>query len=940
MTTGLKRYEFSERLADILGESRRDLRFRVTMLVSGGLVAPGPRGRGSPPATPAYAARLLLGTMAAPAQAHTVEAVRCYEGLLPTGRSLDGAAPRVALEPRSADQAHRLPATPLLTGRHRFGDVLSDLLELARASTSREGLRRELYGIWVSRGYPVAAVQIKAWTDGEHRLLTQRFELAPGARPPAWLDPSRDGNPEPGLFHTVFLPASRLVAIGELTSHSEKERPPMINFGPKMERLSKLVDLARQARFREHWEKLLETLARVQAWTEQVDKRDSRLVEVRDFGSNPGQLRMMTYVPDRLPASAPLVVLLHGCTQSGTAFDKGTGWSTLADRHGFALLLPEQHWTNNPLRCFNWFRPEDTRRDSGEALSVRQMIERMLKDQDLDRRQVYVAGLSSGGAMASALLATYPEVFAGGAILAGVPYRSADNMQEAFESIFQGRSRSPREWGDLVREASSHRGPWPKVSVWHGDADSAVKPLNADEIIKQWTDVHGLSGPPHIERSVDGHPHRVWHGADGEHLVESYTIRGMSHGAPLSTGDEPHQCGTPAPFFNEVGISSTYQIARFWGLLEREMGRSTAADRREAEVIDLSWTAAAEAPAWGTSENIRARGDRQDDAPTATTDRQAEAPEHAPDHQAEDGRPDDRAEARADTGSDPKSDFQSYGSSDPQSAAPGTESTDTEASSGEVKVGVLVDATDAGDPGKARDADEAPYASPFGGGLPLGIDVHGIVRQSLAAAGLVKGIGGGGGSSSMPFGIDVPGIIGTSLEAAAVLGRAAAKAQSQSQARDKQPEGSNATWQGEGWEILTDQRGVATGGAILHGRVSSGRDCDVGRKVRSMSRKITLGPSPELSYVRKLNLNAAVNDYTSARFSVLVDGIPVDEASAVGMEHVEDQWLQRSDIDLSRFADKTVTLTFEVAADSNVCSEVSAQAWVDRVRIKTVSACC
>ena len=104
-----------------------------------------------------------------------------------------------------------------------------------------------------------------------------------------------------------------------------------------------------------------------------------------------------------------------------------------------------------------------------------------------------------------------------------------------------------------------------------------------------------------------------------------------------------------------------------------------------------------------------------------------------------------------------------------------------------------------------------------------------------------------------------------------------------------------------------------------------------------MSRKVSLGPSPELSYVRRLNLNAAVNDYTSASFSVLVNGEPVDEASAVGMEHVEAEWLQRSDIDLTRFADRTVTITFEVAANSNVCSEVTAKAWVDRIRIKSVS---
>jgi hypothetical protein len=83
MVNRLARYEFSERLADILGESRRDLRFRVTLMVTGGLVAPGPRGRGSPPATPQYAAHLLIGAMAAPQQAQTVEAIRCYADLQP-----------------------------------------------------------------------------------------------------------------------------------------------------------------------------------------------------------------------------------------------------------------------------------------------------------------------------------------------------------------------------------------------------------------------------------------------------------------------------------------------------------------------------------------------------------------------------------------------------------------------------------------------------------------------------------------------------------------------------------------------------------------------------------------------------------------------------------------------------------------------------------------
>lgn len=892
MMTGLKRYEFSERLADILGESRRDLRFRVTMLVAGGLVAPGPRGRGSPPATPHYAAKLLLGAMAAPQQSYTVDAIRCYERLRPTARTADPRVPRITLASRSPTEPASLPpALPLLSGHRTFGEILARLLELAAMPEARDSLARELFGIRVSRSYPVSAVQLGAWSEGQRNVITQGYELTGGERPPVWLDPEQDGNPEPGLFHTVFLPAAKLVEIGKLISLPAQERPPMINLGPKMARISKLADLVRQTRFRGRWEQLLAALAKVQTWSDQVDAHASKLVEVRDFGSNPGQLRMLTYVPDQLPTAAPLVVLLHGCTQSGGSFDKGTGWSTLADRHSFALLLPEQHWTNNPLRCFNWFRPADTRRDEGEALSIRQMIDRMLADHGLERRQVYVTGLSSGGAMTSVMLATYPDLFAGGAVLAGVPYRTADNMQEAFESIFQGRGRSPREWGDLVRGASSHQGPWPRVSVWHGDADAAVKPLNAEEIVKQWTDVHGVADSPSVERTVDGHRCRVWQGENGEPLVESYTISGMSHGAPLSTGDRPDQCGTAAPFFNDVGISSAFHIAGFWGLLEQEAGTVAAttatAGRARSEVIDPSRDSGSDSSDHGQPEGVYARGDHASDQATGANARQ-------------------------------------------------TGSGETDAGSASVARGILVEPSEPTREGSGpRSGERASGSSSGGGDMPLGIDVHGIVRKSLAVAGLVKDAAPGTGSG-MPFGIDIPGIIGTSLEAAGALRGSATGPGTAGSVKAAAQETADSGWEGEGWEQLTDD----SGGPRLFGQVCAGRACETGKQIRSTSSKVVLGPSPELSYVRRLDLDAAANDYTSASFSVLVDGTPVDEAAAVGMEHVEAEWLQRSDIDLSRFADRTVTLTFEVAANSNVCNEVSAKAWVDRIRIKSVSSVC
>ena len=149
----------------------------------------------------------------------------------------------------------------------------------------------------------------------------------------------------------------------------------------------------------------------------------SPLVEISEFGTNPGALKMFAYVPEPLPRAPALVVVLHGCGQTAAAYDFGTGWSTLAKRYGFALLMPEQQGSNNANTCFNWFNPGDVARGRGEAASIRQMVARMVADHKIDPRRIYITGLSAGGAMTSVMLATYPEVFAGGAIIAGLPYR-------------------------------------------------------------------------------------------------------------------------------------------------------------------------------------------------------------------------------------------------------------------------------------------------------------------------------------------------------------------------------------------------------------------------------------------------------------------------------------------------------------------------------------
>ena len=333
--------------------------------------------------------------------------------------------------------------------------------------------------------------------------------------------------------------------------------------------------------------KLGDTLSRLAALQVQYGQESTgeiadRLSALTGFGSNPGSLGARVYVPKGLPAGAPLVVVLHGCTQTAAAYDHGAGWSKLADEERFAVLFPEQRRSNNANLCFNWFVPEDTRRDSGEAHSIRQMIEAVVQEHRLDRKRVFVTGLSAGGAMASVMLATYPEIFAGGAIIAGLPYGSANTIPEAFDRMRGHGGPSEQELQQLLRAASPHQGPWPSISIWQGLADRTVAPSNADAILGQWRGVHELAKTPSGTEIVDGHTRQVWRGADGRVQIEKHRIAGMGHGTPLATVG-PGGLGAAGPFMLDVGISSTRRIAQFWDIAKSEMdstakGKAPAAD--------------------------------------------------------------------------------------------------------------------------------------------------------------------------------------------------------------------------------------------------------------------------------------------------------------------------------------------------------------------------
>jgi poly(hydroxyalkanoate) depolymerase family esterase len=299
------------------------------------------------------------------------------------------------------------------------------------------------------------------------------------------------------------------------------------------------------------------------------------------------------------------VVVLHGCTQTAAGYDHGSGWSDLAERHGFALLFPEQRRENNANLCFNWFNVEDTRRQGGEAASIKQMIDKVVEQHSIGPTRIFVTGLSAGGAMTSVMLAAYPELFAGGGIIAGLPFGIASSVPQAFERMRGQGYPSEQVLSDRVRAASPHRGPWPRVSVWHGDADATVNIVNADRIIEQWRALQQVGATPTRSESIDGHLRSVWLDRAGNEVIEQYRIHGVGHGVPISTTG-PDGCGVAGPFMIEAGISSTRCLAASWGLLGDEQAMN-GANGPEPSASDRSTAAKAQAgPATTPSISIQA----------------------------------------------------------------------------------------------------------------------------------------------------------------------------------------------------------------------------------------------------------------------------------------------------------------------------------------------
>lgn len=298
-----------------------------------------------------------------------------------------------------------------------------------------------------------------------------------------------------------------------------------------------------------------------------ADPAAAALTRVDSFGSNPGALVMYEYVPAGLPSGRPIVVVLHGCTQQAAAMENA-GWNQLADLHAFTVVYPEQATANNPVRCFNWAGEYgDTAnlvRGQGENQSIIQMVDKAIATHGGDPSRVYVAGFSSGAAFAAVMLATWPDRFAGGAIMSGLPYRCATTVSGAYSCQSPGVTKTAAQWGDLVRAAHAYGGTRPRVQIWHGSNDATVVPKNRDELVKQWTNVLGLDDTADETETIGQAKRTAYKTAAGAIGVEVYEVTGMGHAVAVG---EAGCSGKVAAYFEDRAICSTLRAAKFFGLV-------------------------------------------------------------------------------------------------------------------------------------------------------------------------------------------------------------------------------------------------------------------------------------------------------------------------------------------------------------------------------------
>jgi acetylxylan esterase len=283
----------------------------------------------------------------------------------------------------------------------------------------------------------------------------------------------------------------------------------------------------------------------------------STLQEVTGFEPNPTSLRMFLYVPQHVRPHPAVVVAMHYCGGSGPAFFNGTEFASLADKYGFIVIYPSVTRTS-PLICFD-VSTQGTFEHNGNSdpVGIVSMVRYVQRHLHASRHQVFATGISSGAMMTNVLLGDYPDVFAAGSVMSGVPF----GCFAAPASVLWNNdcanglvSKTPQQWGDLVRAAfPGYRGPRPRIQIWHGTADAILFYPNFGEEVKEWTNVL------HARAVFVDHPQPTW-----THTV--YVNRAGVAVDAYSVAGEDHNLGFHYPDWAQIAI-------QFFGIAGGHAGR-------------------------------------------------------------------------------------------------------------------------------------------------------------------------------------------------------------------------------------------------------------------------------------------------------------------------------------------------------------------------------
>ena len=244
------------------------------------------------------------------------------------------------------------------------------------------------------------------------------------------------------------------------------------------------------------------------------------------FRNHAGSRDYKLYIPSNYHGQAmPLVVMLHGCTQNPDDFAAGTQMNAVAEEKQCFVVYPAQTKSANNSRCWNWFNALDQQRGQGEPSIIAGIAQQVIDEYPVNERQVYVAGLSAGGAMAVIVGTLYPELFAAVGVHSGLPFASAQDLPSALAAMRGGASPSRKETGDGV-----------PIIVFHGDRDTTVNPRNGEEVMAQGLRNQAAGSAAPLD-SVDsgsvpnGHRYiRTTHRhPDGTPLGEHWVVHGAGH---------------------------------------------------------------------------------------------------------------------------------------------------------------------------------------------------------------------------------------------------------------------------------------------------------------------------------------------------------------------------------------------------------------------------